>query len=203
MQESKVGQRSEFLPKESALAADQDIRWRQYMDRIAACDQSGLSALFHETGAVVYGLAMRMLNSPADAEEVTSDVYAQIWRSATAYREARGPVLSWLAVMTRSRAIDRLRTRGFQARSDHSLAVVEKLHVYGSEAASVSRLDGQRVLVAFHSLPADQRMVVNLAYFSGMTHSEIAGQLGIPIGTVKTRIRLGMSKLRECILGTS
>jgi RNA polymerase sigma-70 factor (ECF subfamily) len=176
--------------------SDRDMLWREYVRRIAAQDQAGLAALYQETGAIVYGLVMRVLGSPADVEEVTNDVYAQVWQSAAAYQEVRGSVLTWVAMMARTRAIDRLRSGALRARAEQPLALAD-LRAGGSENASVSRLDGQRVRNAFRSLPPEQREVVTLAYFSGMSHSEIAGNLRIPLGTVKTRIRLGISKLRE------
>jgi RNA polymerase sigma-70 factor, ECF subfamily len=182
---------------------DRDAAWREYIQRIAARDESGLAALFDESSAIVYGLVVRVLNSQADAEEVASDVYAQVWRSAASYQQTRGSAFSWLAMIARTRAIDRLRSRGLQSYWEQPLLTLGDLRGINPEEAAVQRIDAQRVRGAFDTLPKEQREVVMLAYLSGMSHSEIASKLLIPIGTVKTRIRLGITKLRECIRGAA
>ena len=174
------------------------------MRRIAASDQSGLTTLYDESSSFVYGLAYRVLGSAADAEEVTIDVYAQVWRTAGSYQEGRGSVLSWLATMARSRAIDRLRARNVAGRSDEPLSIVEHAaSAVAVEDTLVARMDSRRVVVAVESLPEEQQRALRLAYFTGMSHSEIAAHLGVPMGTVKTRIRLGLQRLREILEGLS
>jgi RNA polymerase sigma-70 factor (ECF subfamily) len=165
-------------------------------------DQSALAALYDESSSIVYGLILRVLGSPADAEEVTIDVYTQVWKSACSYQGDRGTVLAWLATIARTRAIDRLRSRVFRASGDQPLAPERAIATTGSEDDMVRRLDAKRVNEAFRQLSQEQREAVTLAYFSGMSHSEIAERLNLPIGTVKTRIRLAMLKLRE-VLGAA
>lgn len=182
---------------------DRESLWREYVRQIAARDQRGLSALYDESCSIVYGFVIRVLGSPEDAEEVTSDVYTQVWRSATSYEQSRGSVFSWLAMMARTRAIDRLRSCGLRNFAEQPLLSCGDLRGINPEAAAVQRIDAQRVRRAVDCLPVEQREAVMLAYLSDMSHSEIAGKLLIPIGTVKTRIRLGMTKLRDCLRGTS
>ncbi len=187
-----------------APAMERDSKWREYVRRAAERDEGGLAQLYDESSAIVYGLALRILGSPADAEEVAMDVYTQVWRSAGAYAESRGPVLAWLATMARTRAIDRLRLRGPRGRAEqlsmnHNGRSQDERHF---ENQTIERLDAHRVNDAIAAVPKEQREAVTLAYFSGMSHSEVAEHLGVPVGTVKTRIRLGMSKLRELLRST-
>ena len=184
-------------------APDRETSWRACVRRIAARDQSGLTALYDESSPIVYGLAYRVLSSAEDAEEVTIDVYNQVWRTAESYQEGRGSVLSWLATMARTRAIDRLRSRSVVGRSDEPLSAVLEHAEAGVnvEDTIVQRLDSRRISAALDSLPEEQQRALRLAYFTGMTHSEIAAHLGVPIGTVKTRIRLGLMRLRDVLEG--
>ncbi len=181
-----------------AIPPDRATFWRSCMRRIAANDASALTVLYDQSSRVVYGLALRILGSEADAEEVTLDVYAQVWRTAAGYQESRGSVMSWLATIARTRAIDRLRSRASAFRSEQSLSEAGDLaDSADSEAAAATRLEIGKASEALRRLPEEQRRAVSLAYFSGMTHSEISAHLAVPIGTVKTRIRLGMMRLRE------
>ncbi len=196
--------RDTSLLRAREAAFQRDVLWREYVRRIAAQDHTGLTALYDESSSIVYGLALRVLSSQADAEEVAMDVYTQVWRSAPTYTESRGSVLAWLATIARTRAIDRLRSRGLQVRSEQPLSLAGLLpNDTSTETEVVRRLDAQRLTGAFHLIPPDQRSAMTLAYFSGMSHSEIADHLNVPIGTVKTRIRLGMSKLRQLVRGVS
>lgn len=183
---------------------DRDTAWTRYVQGIAEHDQHSLTALYDESSSIVYGLALRVLGSEADAEEVTIDVYNQVWRSAVSYQPTRGSVLAWMATMARTRSIDRLRSRGLRTRSEQPLSSVGDIRAEDtSETATVRRLDAQRASAIFSELPDEQREAITLAYISGMSHSEIAQHLQVPLGTVKTRIRLGMCKLRELLRGLS
>ncbi len=177
-----------------------DSAWRAYVRRIAREDHTGLTALYDESSGIVYGLALRLLGSAADAEEITMDVYVQVWRTAAAYQESRGSVLSWLAMMARSRAIDRLRAGGLRSRSEQPLKdLLPRDPAADFESATVRRLDTLRVGDALRSLPPEQGQALNLAFYSGMSHTEVAEHLGVPLGTIKTRIRLGMMKMRDLL----
>ncbi len=188
----------------TATSAEKASACRQYVPRIAAGDESALAALYDESNQLVYSTALRILRDPADAEEATLDVYLQVWRTAQNYNDRRGSVGAWLVMLARSRAIDRLRSR----RSREELEEPQKDYVevrstgQGPEQEAQVHQQRRRVLSALDALPSEQREAVELAFFSGFTHSELAARLSQPLGTVKTRIRNGMMKLRE-LLGES
>ena len=170
------------------------------ISKAAAGDQHAVSELYDATSRMVYGLVLRILNDEAVAEEVLLDVYMQVWRQASAYDARRGAPLAWLATIARSRAIDRLRAGRQHWQRTSSLETVSQQSTGESleEAAYVTELRGI-VREALGALSAEQREALELAYYGGMSHSEIAERLGQPLGTVKTRIRLGMIKLRELL----
>lgn len=168
--------------------------WTGYVLRIAAGDQGALAALYDTTSRLIYGITLRILGNPADAEEVTLDIYTQVWRSASNFDEARGSVVAWLTTMARSRAIDRLRTGANRNRREESLADLDP------PAAAQPHPQpgiGREVQTALKALAPEQREAIELAYWYGYSHSELAARLGQPLGTVKTRIRTGMMRLRS------
>jgi len=179
--------------------ASRQLAWAGYVDRCAAGDQSALAALYDETGRLVYTMALRILHEPADAEEVALDVYLQVWRNARTYSEKRGNVATWLIMLARSRAIDRLRARQSRATREDPLPEGIEFTSTGPtpEQSTESSLQRQRVHSALNSLPPEQREALELAVFSGLTHYELAAKLNQPLGTVKTRVRQGMIKVRE------
>jgi RNA polymerase sigma-70 factor (ECF subfamily) len=181
------------------LRTDPDAAWKRYIERCAAGDQPALAQLYDESSSLVFSLALRVLGDRADAEEITSDVYAQVWRLAATYDPGRGKASTWLATLVRSRAIDRLRSRG--ARDKYEMPDVRLESISTGHASPELETElaqrRKRVVSALATLSEDQRQVIQLAFFSGLTHSELADRLGQPLGTVKTRIRLGMLKLRE------
>lgn len=172
--------------------------------RIASGEQGALAELYDESSRFVYGLALRIIKDPCAAEEVSHDVYLQVWRQADRYQEARGDVFSWLFTLTRSRAIDRLRSAGMARRKLH--APLEAARSLASEAGGPDEdlaLSDRRKVVraALMKLSPEQREVISIAYFQGLSHSEIAERLDLPLGTVKTRIRQGMITLRAMLAG--
>lgn len=176
-------------------------RWRTLLARVRARDAEALQTLYDETSRVLYSLAYRVLNDREDAEEVILDVYQHVWNAADRYDPARGNVLSWLAVMTRNRAIDRVRQSN--VRRSHELPVEAPVDTASESPApeAQSILEQQRVLVrkALETLGQEQREAIELAFYSGLSHSEVAEALGAPLGTVKTRIRVGMQRLRKAL----
>jgi RNA polymerase sigma-70 factor (ECF subfamily) len=172
-------------------------RLRSHMDRMALKDERGLSALYDETSAIVYGLTLRILRDPADAEEVTLDVYSQAWRNAPTFDRSRGKVTTWLLLMARSRAIDRLRSRQRQREDPLDIAPEIASQSGGPEESTFIRERRTIVAAALAKLPGEQRKLIELAFFYGLSHTELAEKLGQPLGTVKTRIRAGMLRLRE------
>lgn len=176
-------------------------RQAELIERVAAGDEQALAALYDETSRLVYGLLLRVLGDASTAEEVLLDVYTQVWRQAAAYSAGRGAPLAWLTTIARSRAIDRLRSGRAERQRTEPLDPVmyreaSDEDVEGEWAARETR---KAVRAALDGLAPEQREVIELAYFGGMSHSEIAAARGQPLGTVKTRIRLGMSKLREAL----
>jgi len=172
--------------------------WTGYVRRIAAADHDALAALYDATNRLIYGMALRILENPADAEEVTLDIYTQVWRSASTFDERRGSVIAWLMTMARSRAIDRLRAGGHRSRREEPLMALD-----GAAAVRPPMQPGvgREVHAALKTLAPEQREAIELAYWYGYSHSELAARLGQPLGTVKTRIRTGMMKLRSQLEG--
>jgi RNA polymerase sigma-70 factor (ECF subfamily) len=171
---------------------------------IALCaqgDERALAALYDRTSAQVNGIALRIVGDRDLAEEVTIDVYLQVWRSAQSYDPSRGSPLAWLVMLARSRAIDRLRAhsgeRGQIEPLDRGLEVASS-HA-GPEADSAVAQRRRHVQSALMKLTADQRQAIDLAFYGGLSHSEIAEKIGAPLGTVKTRIRLGMRRLHDLL----
>ncbi|MBI3800188.1 MAG: sigma-70 family RNA polymerase sigma factor [Deltaproteobacteria bacterium] len=166
---------------------------------IARRQQEALDQLYERYQAVVYHLALKVLNNRESAEEVVYDVFWQVWREAERYDAQRGSVSAWLATVARSRAIDALRARrGKPAAADNiaERAVATEPVENPEEQTSLAQR-AALVRVALESLPADQRTALELSFFNGLSHIEIAEHLREPLGTVKTRIRSAMLKLRE------
>ena len=168
--------------------------------RMVCGDQWALAALYDATATRVHGLVARIVGDDGIAEEVTGDVYFQAWIQAGRYDAGRGSPLAWLLAIARSRAIDRIRV-GVAARTTHDPIEVLRLPCERPGPEDVYAIDQRRrqVRAALATLPPDQRQAVELAYYEGLSHTEIAERLGDPLGTVKTRIRVGMHKLHEAL----
>jgi RNA polymerase sigma-70 factor (ECF subfamily) len=176
--------------------------WIALIRRIAKADSAALGELYDATNRLVFGLVLRIVRDPGAAEEVTIDVFTQIWRQAATYDLNRGVPSAWLFMLARSRAIDRLRSRARQnAERVQPLDDAYELPdpSPNPEQASTSASRTRLIRSALEGLPKEQREAIELAYFSGLSHSEIAAQSGEPLGTVKTRLRLGMARLRELL----
>jgi RNA polymerase sigma factor (sigma-70 family) len=173
-----------------------DIVWTELLGRIASGDSSALAALIDETKPVVFGNALRVLGLRADAEEITMDVYSHVWRTAQSYDLQRGGVLSWMLSIARSRAIDRLRSRARQQRSCEGL-YFECSSASDPEAYTTDCETRSQLLQALQALPQEQKRAIELAYFSGCSMTEVASRLGQPVGTVKSRIRYGLIRMRR------
>ena len=176
---------------------------RAALEGMRAGDPSGLAALYDLHATAVYSLALRIVSTPADAEDVTQEVFAQAWKTRARYDESRGEVVAWLLMMARSRALDCLR-RGQRRRTtdvdDAGLAAIP--HPGPSvEYTAATEEQAARARIALDTLPSEQRKVLELAYFEGLTHVEIAARTSAPLGTVKTRIRSALSSLRSALTG--
>lgn len=171
---------------------------------MACGDERAAAALFDEFSAVLFALALRIVGERVDAEEVVLEAFTQAWRNAAHYQADRSSVLSWLSMITRTRALDFVRAR---ARRTKALANAtqqmgdEPIALGGQTRFASDHLEDEERAVAvgsaLHSLSAPQRIAIELSFFAGLTHLEIAERLGEPLGTVKTRIRLGIQHLRK------
>lgn len=174
---------------------------------MARGEEQAASALYDRHSAVMYGLALRMVAEVADAEEVVLDAFSQAWRDASRYDTSRGSVVGWLTTITRTRALDLIRARGRRARMNDTVTTqLDEPAAMGEGFRSPDSLveDADRaaaVTSALGELPEAQRRAIELAFFEGLTHPEVAERLREPLGTVKTRIRLGMQKLRDMLAG--
>lgn len=168
---------------------------------IAAQDEASLAQLYDNYRIILFGLLIRILNNREEAEDVLQEVFLQVWRKAGDFDENRGRPFTWLVTLTRSRGIDRL--RNLSARERVAEAGAKDASEAISDAASDAFRSEQRGLVtdALAQLPDEQKGPLMLAYFDGLTQSEIATRLGAPLGTVKTRMRTGLMKLRDLLAG--
>lgn len=171
------------------------------MELVQAGNAQAFGVVFDRHAGAAFSLAYRMCGFRSAAEDVVQETFLSLWRSGAGYDRTRGSVRSWILGATRNRAIDLLRREAsrdaHELRSEHSTEVHERLRSPERTETEVERRDdAYRVRSAVGELPADQRRVIELAYFGGFTHSEIAEMLELPAGTVKGRMRLGLSKLR-------
>jgi RNA polymerase sigma-70 factor (ECF subfamily) len=167
-------------------------------------DQSALGKLYDATSAQVLAIAERVLGSRQDAEEVVLDVYMKAWRNAATYDPQRGTPMAWLILMTRSAAIDRLRQRAARPDLRGGAALPETAAPGPDPEQSVGDAERRRrICGALAALPAEQREAVELAFYSGFTHAELSARLGQPLGTIKTRIRLGLARMRTVLEAVS
>jgi RNA polymerase sigma-70 factor (ECF subfamily) len=169
--------------------------------RIAAGDRDAFARFYDLMAATAFGLIRRIVRDPAAAEDVLQEVFLQVWHEASRYDRGRGSPEAWVVMRARTRAIDRLRS---MRRRDRTFGVPLTESVAGQEAAGEANpgvaAEGRRVVEgALGALPVPQRRVIELAFFEGLTQTEIARRLGEPLGTVKTRSRLGLERLRSLL----
>lgn len=191
---------SRRFPKGMTAVSTEGARSIQLIQQVAKQDREAFGQLYDTFSSLVFTLAMRMLKVRSDAEDLLQEVFLQIWRQAGNYSQERGSPEAWIINIARSRAIDKIRS---SRRMDKSFVLTEdpaaaesNSGVESSAAASEMRLT---VNSALANLPDAQRRVLELAYFDGLTQSEIAARLSEPLGTVKTRMRSGIQRLRELL----
>ena len=172
---------------------------------MARGEERAASELYDRHATIMFGLAIRMVGESADAEEVVLDAFSQAWRDAARYDTTRGTVAGWLTTIVRTRALDLIRARGRRAKmTDNAASQTGAPAGMGEGFPEPDRLvvNGERataIAAALSTLPDAQRRAIELAFFEGLTHHEVAERLREPLGTVKTRIRLGMQKLRDML----
>ncbi|WP_239100416.1 ECF RNA polymerase sigma factor SigK [Phycicoccus sp. CSK15P-2] len=168
--------------------------------RSARGDESAFAELYDATCRRIYGLVLRIVRDPAMSEEVTQEVYLDVWRTSARFDGAKGSAISWLMTIAHRTAVDRVRSSEASRRRDdaHATATQEVDFDQTAEAAHTS-IEAQRVRKALESLTEAQRSAVELAYLGGYTHTEVASLLDLPLGTAKTRIRDGLIRLRDTL----
>ena len=173
----------------------------ELMALVDAGDTRAFEVIFDRHGGAGYSLAYRMCGRRALAEDIVQEAFLSLWRSGSGYDRTRGSVRSWVLGAVHNRAIDALRRAGAKAGRDVSdEGIAERLKAPETTEAEVVRRDeARRVRSALAELPPDQRQVIELAYFGGLTHSQIADVLDLPHGTVKGRMRLGLMKMRQAL----
>lgn len=164
------------------------------MRQIQKGNERGLAGLYDESAPLIYGIALRMLRNPADAEEAAADVYSQVWRSAATWDQSRGTVSTWLVMLCRSRCIDRIRSRVNREMLENALEAETPV----DDSFQWQREYVQQMLA---QLEPEHRRLILAAFFEGLTHAELASKLGLPLGTVKTRIRAAVQQMRGLLKG--
>jgi RNA polymerase sigma-70 factor (ECF subfamily) len=185
-------------------ASDTTVADRTALERMAGGDADALEEIYDRHGRLLYSLALRIVRDQADAEDVVQEVFSQAWRQASRYDASRGTVLGWLLTLTRSRSIDRLRGRRSRPEPSVDAAVLSAIPDTAPAADVQVVWSGQvaQIRTALDELTMLQRIAIELAFYEGLTHAEIAERLELPLGTVKTRIRQGLLKLRDRLAGT-
>jgi RNA polymerase sigma-70 factor (ECF subfamily) len=172
------------------------------MERILQQDSTALEALYDRYGRPVYSLVLRIAQQPASAEEIVQDVFLQLWRNAPRFQIERGPLEPWLFTMARNRALDflRLKREKQRRREDSDSDIAPSAVVRSDPEGDIDRSRrAEKIRGLLTSLPVAQRRAIELAFFEGLTHSEIAAATGEPLGTVKSWIRGGLLRLRESL----
>jgi RNA polymerase sigma-70 factor (ECF subfamily) len=180
-------------PTDLRSLADEEL-----MELVDAGEVRAFEVIFDRHAGAGYSLALRMCGRRALADDIVQEAFLSLWRSGTSYDRARGSVRSWVLSAVHNRAVDALRRAGAKAGRDvHDEGIAERLPAPDATDAEVERREeARRIRSALDELPPDQRQVIELAYFGGLTHSQIAEMLELPPGTVKGRMRLGLTKMR-------
>lgn len=183
----------------SSETAPADEAWEDLLARVATRDERAFDRLYEESNPFVFGLVLRMVGQRADAEEVSFDIYQQIWAQAGRFDRQRSSAAGWMAMIARSRSLDFLRSSAFR-RASRTTAAEDAAPMQSADPApdEVEFCRQRRAAVkgALEELPEDQRTLVELAFFEGLSHTELAARVSLPLGTVKTRIRSALGKLR-------
>lgn len=172
------------------------------LKRCGRGDESAFAELYDATAARIHGLVKRIVRDAAQSEEVTQEVYLEVWRQAARFDADRGSALSWLMTIAHRRAVDRVRSAEAASARDAEHFHRNRTADHDSTSETVqTRLDAERVRRAMTTLTPTQREAIELAYFRGCTHTEVAAMLEVPLGTAKSRIRDGLIRLRDTIGG--
>jgi RNA polymerase sigma-70 factor (ECF subfamily) len=191
----------DVTPEEEIYSALDD---QALMERLSYQDLTAFRTLYSRYSSLVYSASLRVLRDASLAEDMVQEIFLRIWRKPESYVAQRGKFATWLTSVTRNRAVDEIRSRNRRYRHETASPEEQEWDVPGDESddpALTAEMSDQRriILKALSGLPAEQKQVIHLAYFGGLTQQEISDRLQQPLGTVKTRIRLGMQKLRVAL----
>lgn len=187
-------------PEESRSEPAREPDAEDLLDGVAGGDRGAVMALYDRFAPALMAVALRVTGSRAEAEDVLQDVFARVWREAVTFDRARGTAAAWLVTLARNRAIDTVRARKRRRGHEDDLGRDEPVTLDAPASPEASVVDAERsvaVRAALDTLRPEQRAVLELAYFGGLSHSEIAARLGQPLGTVKTRIAQAVKRLRD------
>ncbi|WP_392971934.1 sigma-70 family RNA polymerase sigma factor [Streptomyces sp. LN245] len=170
------------------------------MTRVARGDQDAFASLYDVVAGPVLGIVRKVLRDPAQSEEVAQEVLVEVWRTAARYRPERGSVMNWVLTLTHQRAVDRVRSVEASAAREQRAALLDRTPAFDEVTEQVeARLEREQVRRCLRTLTELQRESVTLAYYRGLTYREVAELLATPLGTVKTRLRDGLIRLRDCL----
>ena len=183
------------IDDDSRTAADST---EELLQRVATGDRDAFAELYDRTAPRIFGLVKRLLRDHSQSEEVTQEVYLEIWQTAPRYDTNKGGAIAWMLTMAHRRAVDRVRASQASRNRDTKVGIRDYAPEFDSVAENVEvQIESERVKEAMKRLTELQRQAVQLAYFGGYSHSEVSAMLKVPIGTVKTRLRDGMIRLRD------
>jgi RNA polymerase sigma-70 factor, ECF subfamily len=171
----------------------------ELLGQVARGDESAFEAAYEQIARPVYGLVRKVVRDPAQTEEVAQEVLLEIWRTATRFDASRGSAMAWVVTIAHRRAIDRIRATTAQAQREQRVGTLGEPPPASVADTVESQLDAERVRRCLGSLTSLQRESVTLAYYGGYTYPQVAALLGIALGTIKTRIRDGLIRMRDCL----
>ncbi|MDG9715718.1 sigma-70 family RNA polymerase sigma factor [Streptomyces sp. DH24] len=179
-------------------SAEPDLQ--QLVSSVALGDQEAFAAVYDAVAGPVLGVVRSVLRDRAQSEEVMQEVLTEVWRTAARYRPDRGTAINWILTLAHRRAVDRVRSVEASAARDHKAALLDQLPEYDEVTEQVqTRLEREQVRRCLRTLTELQRQAVTMAYYRGLTYPQVAEALALPLGTVKTRLRDGLIRLRDCL----
>ena len=173
---------------------------QELVGRVALGDEEAFARVYDTVVGSVLGVVRAVLRDHAQSEEVVQEVFVEVWRTAPRYRSDRGTAVNWILTLAHRRAVDRIRSVDAAAARDHKAALLDRLPEYDEVAEHVeARLEREQVRRCLRTLTEIQSQAVTLAYYRGLTYRQVAEALALPLGTVKTRLRDGLIRLRDCL----
>ncbi|MFH9137111.1 sigma-70 family RNA polymerase sigma factor [Streptomyces sp. NPDC017524] len=173
---------------------------QELLVRVARGDQNAFAAVYDAVSGPVLGLVRSVLRDPAQSEEVAQEVLVEVWRTAPRFRASRGSAMNWVLTVAHHRAVDRVRSAEAAAAREHKAALLDRTPAFDEVSEQVeTRLEREQVRRCMRTLSELQRESVTLAYYRGLTYREVSELLAVPLGTIKTRLRDGLIRLRDCL----